>query len=229
MPNWVSVILLIVLVAGVALLRETWRLRDVTAYIDSAGFARLPGTDTAWQATAAPLVTLMHPSGARIWGLALAGALDDVPVTIAEHESSRGISQDSRWFTIVVWPLRTRADGAVVLTEASNATVAAVTSTLTTLGTGVRLSEQLGITDPVPAEYLPTRVGRFEVTGDPGARERWLTHDPDTALNDLPADARYVRDGAYGGWRFEGTINRERLEWIRTMFPGVRRALDHTP
>ncbi len=228
MPNWLSVIVLIVVVATIALVRETWRVRDVNAFIASTGFTRLDATGGNWQAVAARLVSLMHPNGARIWGIALAGALDDVPVTIAEHESSRGVSQDSRWYTVVVWPLRENADASVILTEASNATVAAVTSALTTLGTGVRLSEQLGITDPLPEEGRPVRAGRFEVSGEPSARARWLTDRQQAALDALPADARFVRDGAWGGWRFEGTITREALERIRTTFPAVRRALDPT-
>lgn len=228
MPNWLSVIILIVVVAAIALVRETWRLRDVNAFIASAGFTRLDATAGDWQAIAARLVSLMDPNGARIWGMALTGTLNDVPVTIAEHESSRGVSQGSRWYTVVVWPLQEDADGSVILTEASHATVAAVTSALTTLGTGVRLSEQLGITDPLPEPNRPVRAGRFEVSGDPTARVRWLTDRQKAELDALSAEARYVRDGAWGGWRFEGTITREALERIRTTFPAVRRALDHT-
>ncbi len=197
MPNWLSIVILLVVVVAIALLRDTWRQRGVDAFVTSAGLRRVTSEETAWQATAAPLVALMHPSGARIWGTAVTGILDDAPVTIAEHESSGGVNQASRWYTVVVWPLRKKGEGSLVLRSGSH-----------------------------PQDGRGAAPSQFAVHGEPSIREKWLTEARVTAIDRLPTDASYVLDVEYGAWRLDGTLSRALLERISTEFPTVRHTLD---
>jgi len=228
MPTWLSIVLVIAAVVAAGLLKETWRQRGVATVIAGSGFRRLEPNDTAWQRAAAVLVQRMHRSGARIWGLALAGTLDDVPLTIAEHESSRGINQAPGWYTVVMWRSHQTPGGPIVLLEAPNATMAAALDAVTTLGTGTRLSERLGVTEPATPGDAPARAGRFFVYGASPDRNRWLTDIRVQELEGLPVGAACVVDGEQAAWRFEGTITQQALERLRAEFPRVRRILDTT-
>ena len=99
-----SIVVVIVLVAGWALWRERSRMSGLEQWMTGRGFTRRFPVPTEGPEPATRLVARMSTYRARNWGLVLQGAIDGVPVVVGEHESSVPGKREGLWHTMVMWP-----------------------------------------------------------------------------------------------------------------------------
>jgi hypothetical protein len=220
MNNWISVVVLLVIVMAVALLRERWRVSGIESLAKSKGLTPLFPVPSGGPQPAASLVALLTIHGGRLWGTVLTGTIDGVPVTIAEHESSEQGKKTGVWSTVVSWPVAGVKGRLVLHRGRGNAALANAAAVLV---------------EPVRAAVgLPARPGQNEtetpggwtVTGEPIDRDRWLTPDRVRALDAWEPEASFAREGGFAAWRFREMITVERLTQIIDQFPTVRRLLE---
>lgn len=112
MPTWVMVVLLIAGVLAAGMFRERWRITGMERWARRRGFLLRSPFVPDGRAPMAALAAGLEGRDARMWGVGLEGALDGVPVTVAEHETaaSGGDASGSMntigvWRVLVAWPL----------------------------------------------------------------------------------------------------------------------------
>jgi hypothetical protein len=224
MNNWISVVVVIVIVMAVALMRERWRVSGIESLAKSKGLTPLFPVPAGGPQPAARLVALLTIHGGRLWGSVLTGTIDGVPVTIAEHESSEPGRKTGVWSTVVTWPVAGdkgqivlhRGRGPAALSDAAAALVAPVRAAV---------ADAIGLPQR-DANTTTETPGGWAITAEPIVRDRWLTPERVRALDAWASDASFARHDGFAAWRFKDMITADRLSQIIEQFPATRRLLE---
>ena len=108
MPNWVSVVVVIIVFLAAGLLYESWRMRDLEGVASRRGLALhrpfSPVEGSQLQRLAKRLDGRQGSSRPR-WGAGLTGMVDGIEITIGEYEMPNRNSSNSNgeWFVIMAW------------------------------------------------------------------------------------------------------------------------------
>jgi hypothetical protein len=223
MNTWISVVVVIVLVAGFALWRERSRMAGLEQWMTNRGFTRRFPVPPDGPEPATRLVAHMSTYRARIWGLVLEGDIDRVPVIVGEHESSIPGRRQGFWHTMVMWR-DAGAHGTIVLHRAVGPKV--ITDTVSALSEPVldAARDVAGLEARDLSQQTRT-PGGWTVVAEPLLRDGWLSAGKVRQLDDAPHGGSLVRDDGWCAWRVRGNVTVERMEALRAEFAAVRRLL----
>lgn len=224
MTTWITGFVLLVVLAGLALWRESVRVTAVETWVGAHGFTRVFPVPPEGVQPARRLVAALAAHGARRWGMVLEGRLGAASVSVAEHESSVTGRQSGVWHTIALWPSAATGGRLAIDRGTGSATIGAAAQAL---GNVVRepLIEALGVPIDPPLPFVRTQGG-WVVSGEPSERDRWLTPDRMRLLDQWPHGGSFVREDGYAAWRVEGRLTPGYLDRLATEFETLRRLLD---
>jgi hypothetical protein len=216
MPSWLAVLLVIVGVLALGMLRERWRIAGMEKIARFRGLHVISPFRPDGRQPFDTLAARFSVRFSRRWGVGVEGEVDDVQLTIAEHEVPRtGSGNPDRWFTLVAWP-SPRTAGPVLIWLGQGL------STMSDAG----VAERLGVPQVDPATLRFRTTAGLLIEAEAGVREAWLTAERTRALEAWPHGGALLRDSGYCAWRVPGLLTPAQLETVLGQVPLLRRLLE---
>jgi hypothetical protein len=221
MPGWLSVVLLVALVLGALVARERLRMGALEKWAKAHGFRVRSPYVPEGSSPASGLAARFTARGARRWGAAVEGAIDGVPVTLAEFETTwAGARETRKWKTLAFWP-----------SPGTEGTVVVWREPAIDLGLSVapeanaRLDERLGTLEANPDVLAVRTPGGLRIEADPAIRREWLGDERTRSLESWTGGGEFARDGSHAAWRRDGVLSAAQLDEMVAAVPAARRML----